>query len=406
MAAGHNQPASITITKEIDGEEREVSIERATDEELKAVKPSAYRAAVFQKMAGRISGPIKQFGKFAGVTLPAESVPFYAAMYLHQLFFCDYSATPNCLGDFWENLKDPVGHLGFAAFIAVSGTTGRYLQQAMAATERMRLLYGETAARGLGPGVRARARARVRILGGTQVALNGMAHVLPMTFGMMASSIVEEIAHDQNLINCAKGIFNQSNLSKTPEAMAAIDRVCDEAYDHWVSSRKVWSYGPMLAGMLASQITSHLIQKGIGAAAKKIAVRQAVRRGQAELAKRIAINGIMILLPGGAFVRGVSWGLKIANLLLFFALNEELYADIITRPFTRAQKGNELKGLVRDFDRRLVELEKNRWDMSTMYSTPRLCDDKIREEMNGRLARNPLTRHTQLEKPKDGCEPP
>lgn len=153
-----------------------------------------------------------EFAKDFGAQTVLFNIPLYWVTLAHVGL--DYSKNPRAISDFFNSLKDPASHVGFAAFIAANHKFSRAWMHMM--DPRFHFL---------GP-------------------------YLGMAMGLTASSMISSFWHDPTIQMCA-----QSHL-KNKEA-------CQKAYNGWVLSGKINELAPSIAGLIGTAVLSGLVTKGL-----------------------------------------------------------------------------------------------------------------------------------------------
>ena len=256
---------------------------RADWEELRPSKLRRY----FQEL--KANGGKAAIDKVKLANLAPEVFAFFVALgalAVKDLVF-NYNDDPLAIEHFLNGQKDPVGQIGFAAFMMANGVAAEPL---MAVVESKA------------------ARFAIPYFG--------------MSVGMVASNITSEVLRMPGLAECAAVKSGQSIkqavtgplvlavkiYNKTVEAPAKID-ACDKAYDAWMKfsfSEKGHEWAPGLFAMIASTFAASLVEWG----AEKIATF-------------VGIELVMKALPSGWAVSGLRWSYKVAKIAGFMYLQSK-----------------------------------------------------------------------------------
>lgn len=199
------------------------------------------------------------------IHFPVEAFTFFVAIgaLTAKDVVLNYENNPVVTEQFLQGQADPVGQVGFAAFMLVNGYTA----------EPLMAISGSS-----------RTRAFIPYLG--------------MSLGMMASNIIHEVGHFPGLMSCA------ASLGKNT-------KVCDEAYQAWVKysfAEKGHEWAPALMGMVGSTLIA-----GATESVTKAAAFQA--------AKVIGIDIALAFTGAGVFVTGARWAYRIGQNVAFIYLD-------------------------------------------------------------------------------------
>lgn len=192
---------------------------------------------------------------------PTEAVAFFFAIGAVTTWelIANYSKNPVGMEQFLEMQKDPVGAVGFAAFMVANG---------LAAEPIMMMTQSK--------------------------ALRIFIPYLGMSVGMMASNVVHEIGHFPHLMECA---LKRKN--------------CDKAYEAWLDYRfddKAHQWNPGLVSLLISAAGSGLIEMGVRATLPKVL-------------RIVGAEFLLSLTPTGWVGKGGMWVLKVARFASFVYLD-------------------------------------------------------------------------------------
>lgn len=280
-------------------------------------------------------------------TFPFEAFTFFVAIgaiTTADLVF-NYNSNPVAMDQFLAQQKDPVGQMGFAAFMVANGLTSEPL---MAVAQ----------SRG--------ARYFIPYLG--------------MSVGMIASNIVHEIGHFPGLKECAVGMGRRA-VQKAGQAVAGGEladmKDCDKAFEAWSKmslSEKGHEWAPGLFSMVASTAMAGGIEAALNGS-----VAMAARMSSAVALRMVAIEMLITVAPGGIVVRGARWTYKIAQLAGFIYLDTVLRAPMVFTWKNAVQLGPQL----RDSDQRIGILARrklsNGWNPETALNAagrPVCADEK------------------------------
>lgn len=284
---------------------------------LKEFKPSLLRQYLhtLKSQAGSITvHKLKQF--------PLEAFAFFTAigaLTSSQLIF-KFHENPVAMDQFLTSQKDPVGQLGFAAFMIANG---------LAAEPLMALVQSP------------KARVFIPYLG--------------MSVGMMASNLVHEIGHFPHLKECSLELMGMGSASNSGSA-------CDKAYEEWTKlslSEKGHEWAPGLFGMIASTALAGGLELGLktGLSAAIAAGNDAgVSAARWATTRIVAIELAMTISPSGWGFRIGRFVYKVAQLAGFIYLDTLLRAPLTFTWKNAVQLGPEL----RDANRRLGILLANK----------------------------------------------
>lgn len=199
-------------------------------EQLVAQSPSNLR---MQKLVQNSAAFAKNFG--------AQTVLFNLPLYWVTLAHVglDYSRNPRAISDFFDSLKDPAAHVGFAAFIAANHKFTHWWMH----MRDPRLHF-------LGP-------------------------YLGMAMGMTASSFISGFWHDPFIQACAKSHLKDKDS-------------CQKAYNGWVLTGKINELTPGIGGLLGTAFLSGFVSKGLNQSARSV-FSQTEKAGQA-IAGRLGVR--------------------------------------------------------------------------------------------------------------------
>jgi hypothetical protein len=290
---------------------------KSSPQVLKEFKPSLVRQYLhtLKSQAGPITiHKLKQF--------PLEAFAFFTAigaLTSSQLIF-KFHENPVAMDQFLTSQKDPVGQLGFAAFMIANG---------LAAEPLMALIQSP------------KARVFIPYLG--------------MSVGMMASNLVHEIGHFPHLKECSLELMGMGAANANGSA-------CDKAYEEWTKlslAEKGHEWAPGLFGMIASTALAGGLELGLktGLSAAIAAGNQTgVSAARWATTRIVAVELAMTITPSGWGFRIGRFVYKVAQLAGFIYLDTLLRAPLTFTWKNAVQLGPEL----RDANRRLGILMANK----------------------------------------------
>jgi hypothetical protein len=276
----------------------------ATPDVLEATKPSKVIAMLDKmksgaKTAGKIT--VSQLMRF-----PKETFTFFVAlgaMAVRDTVF-KYPDNPVAVEQYLTSQKDPIGQLGFAAFMVTNGLVSQPLMSMMMSRGWEKKGVGQ------------------------RVLMKSVPY-LGMSAGMVASHIVSEIGNFPGLQKCF--------LTRSAEA-------CDEAHKAWVElnfKKKGLELVPSLVGLIGSAFIMGYLQYGL-----EKAVVSAVSMSSAVAVRIVGIQMLMTATPGGWLARGgqfLFWTYQVAQIVGFMDLSH--YIEVPFRYYwnNRVVIGPELK---------------------------------------------------------------
>jgi hypothetical protein len=240
-----------------------IELKNWTKDELAEFRPSkiqSYFHILKTQSPHILKNKIKQF--------PMEAFSFFVAIgavTTSELIF-NFSKNPVAMSQFLQSQADPVGQLGFAAFIMANGVTSEPL---MMVTQSPTLRY--------------------------------FIPYLGMSVGMMASNIVHEIGHFPHLWECA---IQRTN--------------CDKAYEAWLDyrfSEKWEQWAPGLISLVVSTAASGVLEIGI-------------RAGAGAVIRWLGVELALSATPTGWAARAGRWVYKISQLAGFVYIDHLIYEPI------------------------------------------------------------------------------
>lgn len=303
----------------------------ATKRTLSKAQLYAYKPSNIRKDLAQALQKAKQTGSsamaIAGHKLmefPEEAFAFFLALtalaYAQVIF--NYKDNPVHVYHFMQSQKDPVTHVGFAAFMVANGWVSAPLMQIV-----------------------------------QNPNLKTFIPYLGMSMGMTASNIVHEVGHFPGLMACAKqGFSSKSEGEETQEQLLTSILTgepgkkdpCDEAYEAWIETNmfeKLTEYAPMFMSMLTSVYVSGIITTCAAVAAGALAARVSVSAVQVGF-KILAGAAGWILVPAP-----LKFGIKIGQAGLFLAMDMYVLAPLITGWWnTRWYSGD-----IRDLDTQILQ---------------------------------------------------
>lgn len=297
-------------------------LESAGREAARAFKPSnIIKGTYIGAMKETVKRwPIETFGFFMAI----------GAINTAQLIF-DYSKNPVVQEQHVQTQEDPVGHLGFMAFMMGNGTSSYLLNE----------IYG--------PDKMAASRFR------------HFAPFLGMGVGMIASNIVHEIGHFPSLKECAISLPG-------PEKTKA----CDKAYEAWLDldfAEKGHEWAPQLISLFTS-----------------FAISGVTTWAASSILRVVGVQVALLFTPGGIYAKGFKAAMWFVNMTMFTGI-DVLIRDAIMTPYNNWHKANLLEEAETTLYKELVEQKKNGWKSKGLL--PHCYDTKekpvnlatIREEL-------------------------
>lgn len=237
---------------------------KGSQEAIEATSPSALRQ-YFSILKNQTGSILKQ----KLMHFPTEAFRFFVAIgaiTTAELVF-NFNDNPMAADQFFASQKDPVGQVGFAAFMMANGIVAEPL---MAITK--------------------------------SDALRPFIPYLGMTVGMIASNVVHEVGMIvPQMVECAK-----------------TGQKCEEAYKIFTSagvSEKFNEWMPNLFSMVGSTLASGGIESLIRLTAKGI------QNGAKYAARMVGVELAFTLTPSGWIVRGGKWAYQISQLAGFVYLD-------------------------------------------------------------------------------------
>ncbi|MFN7453939.1 MAG: hypothetical protein ACK5RO_04695 [Pseudobdellovibrionaceae bacterium] len=297
------------------------SLAPANKESLKKFSPRVIAQSMRAGMhkAGGVAGAAGRIAATQITRFPNEAFAFFlaiGAITAGQLIF-DYANNPVALEQHLDAQKDPVGHLGFLAFMIANGLVSQPL---MAAVESKRL------------------RPFIPYMG--------------MAVGMIASNIVHEIGHFPYLQQCVKERVSTGNYE---------GENCQKAYTAWTEfsfGEKAHEWAPMLMSLFASTFLSGFIHVALAKAAQWTASR---------IVTVVAVEVAIGLVPGGLFIKGIRYVGKVAQLGLFVGL-DMLIVPLFTVPYKNIKEGGDIDDLDNQLLIGVARKKDNHWQPETPQS--------------------------------------
>ncbi len=214
---------------------------------------------------------------------PYEAFSFFAAIGAitsAELIF-NYNKNPLAMDQFLTQQADPVGQVGFAAFIVANGLAAEPLMMVT-----------------------------------TNPTLRTFIPYMGMSVGMIASNIVHEIGHFPHLTECA---LERKN--------------CDKAYEAWLdydSTSTLANWTPGLASMILSTVAAGSIELGIRSLATKV-----IKTMGAEL--------VLSLTPTGWVAAGGRFLYKVSQLAGFIYIDQLIHEPLVNLWENSTSLGPKLK---------------------------------------------------------------
>lgn len=269
-------------------------LEKSSKEALQRLSPNSIKQTVAQAGAQNATRPgMKHILGSTIMRFPMEAFSFFlaiGAVTSAQLIF-DYSNNPVAMEQHLEAQKDPIGHIGFLAFMIANGVVSEPL---MAAMESKRLRH--------------------------------FVPYMGMSVGMIASNIVHEVGHFPYLLQCAKESMGFKPAGQEPDA-------CEKAYQAWIEydmTDTLHEWAPGLISMLTSVIVSGAITAGL-------------QWTTSQILRVTAIEIATLFVPGGIVVKGARFIWKIAQFALFVGADMVIHHYVYS-PYQNFVQSIDLKG--------------------------------------------------------------
>ena len=255
-----------------------------------------------------------------------EAMRFYIAMGALAFWKCaiQEKENPMACAQWWQQMKDPIGHIAFASFIMTSRSLTHYL------SPPSRLASGRLPIRWLPP---------------------GMISYLGMAAGSFVSSLVDPFLRNQSVRHIASRMFDDRS-KWTPDDHRNYEAAWNQAYSEFAYSMS--TQAPHITALILSAIASHMTQREI----LKIAQKISERTGEPikNIKKWYKINSAKLSLTGkglkltGKIIKSIG-PQKIAGFALFLAWDEFLAA-----PITRFWELNRSTRDMHEQEQNLIEI--------------------------------------------------
>jgi len=261
--------------------------------QLMEYSPKALEKTIQATKSGLIKG--KNGAQIIGRTtlsslrrFPMEAFTFFIAIGAVSAaqFFLDEGGNPMVFEQHLNSGLDPVGNLGFAAFMVTSGLSAEAFK-AMGTAAPSRIFVDH----------------------------------IGMGAGMLASHIVAEVAHFPGFKECIKS-SSRSSLA------------CQTAYENWVKTdmfEKLHEFAPGLMSLVVSNVSAMIVQMGL----------QVAKR---ELVRILGINLITALAPGGLAVKGFQFIGKVGQFFVFVGI-DTLIQQPIRFAYSNVLQSGDLRSL-------------------------------------------------------------
>ncbi len=247
-----------------------------------AVTPSKYVEGAYST-AQYLGGKTKEYS----VVWPVEMVKMGLVIggMAYYKVMTDLAADPAGVERFIDGQMDPITQFGLLAFIIANHEGQAFLQNLMAKGNMFSRLYTVQ-----------------------------MIPYLSMSAGMMAQSLIAEIAHDKDLLTCARGYAGYADVSDIDK-----DKACEKTLETWYYEgrrNKLDSWTPALVSMMASTYAAaqgqRLVFGGIGKAVSGIAGSTSFTQKVASNVRTMAFRmaGIEV---GATLIPGAGWTLRIGQ---------------------------------------------------------------------------------------------
>lgn len=249
-----------------------------------AVTPGKYVEGAYST-AKYLGGKTKEYS----IVWPVEMVKMglvIGGMAYYKLM-TDLASDPAGIERFIDGQMDPITQFGLLAFIVANHEGQAFLQNLMAKGSVFSRLYTVQ-----------------------------MIPYLSMSAGMMAQSLLAEIAHDKDLLTCARGYAGYADVGEVEK-----DKACDKTLETWYYEgrrNKLDSWTPSLISMMASTYAAaqgqRLVFGGIGKAMSVAAETSSFAGKIANNVRTMAFRmaGIEV---GASLVPGAGWTLKIGQFI-------------------------------------------------------------------------------------------
>lgn len=271
---------------------------------------------------------------------PIETVAFNTALALsasHQM-----AGDPAAYRHFFEHsVLSPEGHAAFLGFMIANRGFVKAMQMLGFAFDPCNIKH-------LQKGITLKQRLFGPLIG-----------PLGMSVGMVASNVVHELLADENLHQCAAGLYKTVDAGKRAEA-------CETAYEDWAVSHKINQYAPdILSGVAASLIQGYLVNQGAKKALEKVGqskiARQIVKSG-AERVIPVALRSARLAWSVGRFGGGpyIQFAMTVANIAIFLDIQERI-TPYIKPAWETNRQGKDITSRIDQIEEELARLEKNNW---------------------------------------------
>ena len=274
-----------------------INIQKKARQELLQFKPSfvQQKVAELRKKSTAVDSLIRW---------PFETVKFFFALgaVAYTELWLHYAKSPAAVEQWLEGPGDPIGHLGFYAFVYSNAKCGRLLAPLTQTMSQW---------------------------GTTGKMFRHIFGYVGMTCGSIASSIVHEIGYFPKLKECALGGPNalSKNLITSPE-QNALD--CDEAYQTWLDMNKEEKFhndmAPSIISLITSTMTAGIAEWGIcGVLAGASSLKEiGTISNRGKLARQLILGADLLLnlVPGKPLISGVRWAItEIPKFYAFLAID-------------------------------------------------------------------------------------
>ena len=266
---------------------------------------------------------------------PREALMFYAAigatMVTQDVFWNGFinesqSSDPDYLPTFVEQFTSPVGILSFFSFVVAAGKMNGAIERGLNKILELDNRYSSRARNGTVTKYDRYLKTSRASLG---VALKGMRMPLALTAGMFVSNLIHEVAVDEHLKACTKGLFSKN----TREEKDYLEH-CQLAYMTW-GGKVTEEWTPSAVGLVLSAGSAGVLTQSIGAlyksaskAASNLMAKKNVNIPSWKMAGRFSS-----FLGKSSGITSI--GVGFFHLIAFFELNTYLFDPYVVQPWTK-----------------------------------------------------------------------
>jgi hypothetical protein len=301
-----------------------------------ALKPAAAvdfmntTVANFAKTSPAFIASLPKITYRTAIDFTPQALSFFFAIGLTNArkLVTQYHENPGAMDQFVQSQKDPIGQVGFLAFMMANGYSTAALQAVLAPNSR----------------------------------LGALIPFLGMSTGMIASDLVGEISQFSNINACVDEIQKRSNEPKKYEN-------CQKAYESWgaVLADKGLEMIPSIASLMASVVVSGAISK-YATAAGMFLVNKVIIAVCTHFALNVATGGGAFAVTASRLLAGAIFQSVIPN-YIFVELNDFM-RSLIQPPFNDLRQGISLARQEDKIVRSLMEKKSHGWEKTTPEGTP------------------------------------